>query len=67
MILYEYVYCEYETLLVPSDPVFVDGDGVHMMDFRIARRLTDGHLRRTTHNGKLVSTFFWMFDKIYNA
>lgn len=65
--IYKYVYREYETLLDPSDPVFVDGDGVPMMNFRIARGLTDGHLKRTTHDGKLVTTFFWMIDEKFTT
>ena len=67
LMIWEYVYREFETLLDPSDPVFVDGDGVPMMDFRIAERLREGHQRKTTYDGKHVSSFFVMVDKIYNA
>ena len=66
LMIYEYVYRECNTLLDPSDSIFVDGDGVRMSDFRIASRLTAGHLRRTTYDGKVVSSFFEKVDKIYN-
>lgn len=66
LMIYEYVYREFHTLLDPSDPIFVDGDGVRMSDFRIASRLTAGHQRRTTYDGKVVSSFFEKVDKIYN-
>ena len=65
--LFEYVLQEYESFLDPSNPVFVDENGVALSDFRIRSRERDGLRRMITHDGRNVSSFFYSLDKVYNA
>ena len=58
---------EYESFLDPTNPVFVDENGAALSDFRIASRERAGQMKMITHDGNLVSNFFYMLDKIYNA
>ena len=65
-IIHEYVSREFESLLDPSNPKFVDEFGERIMDFKIRKGLTEGHQRMTTHDGRSVSSFFLMLDNIFN-
>ena len=65
--IHEYVSREAESLLDPTDPVFIDEYGKPLSDFKLSSRERDGAGRMTTHDGRTVPTFYYMLDKIYNA